>query len=113
MERVKSFFRKQNIYDEQFFEYIKTRVHIFPYDTSLDWFGCFPILEGDVIIDMRVAVPEIVTENNLLVNLHEFYHAYELYSELGNVYVENREQRENNAVNFERKYVKNRMTNNT
>ena len=113
MERVKSFFRKQNIYDEQFFEYIKTRVYVFPHDTSLDWFGCFPILEGDIIIDLRVVVPEIVTEKNLLVNLHEFYHAYELYSELGNVYVENKEQRENNAVNFERKYVTNHMTNNT
>ena len=106
MEEVKAFFRKCNIYDEQFFEYIKTRVHVFPYDTSLDWFGCFPILEDDIIIDLRVVVPEIVTEKNMLVNIHEFYHAYELYGELGKMYVENREEREINAVNFEKKYVK-------
>ena len=105
MEQVKDFFREQNIYDEQFFEYIKTRVHVLPHDTSLDWFGCFPVLENDIIIDLRLLVPEIVTEKNLLVNLHEFYHAYELYLELGTEYIENREQRESNAVDFEKKYI--------
>ena len=112
MERVKEFFREKNIYNEQFFEYMKNRVYTFPYDISLDWFGCFPILDGDIIIDLRVVVPKIVTEKNLLVNLHEFYHAYELYCELGNVYVEKKEQREENAANFERKYVKSHKTNN-
>lgn len=112
MEKIKDFFKKQKIYDENFFEYIKIRVHILPYDTSLEWFGCFPILEDGIIKDIRVLVPEIVTENNWLVNLHEFYHAYELYNELGCIYVENREQREKNAVNFEKKYVKNNTRNN-
>ena len=106
MERIISFFREQNIYDEQFFEYIKTRVHVLPSDTPLCWFGCFPKLKDDILVDMRVVVPEIVTEKNMLVNLHEFYHAYELYSELGTLYVENREQRENKAVDFEKKYLK-------
>ncbi len=107
MEKVEEFFKEQKIYDENFFEYIKTRVHILPYDTSLDWFGCFPIIEEGIVKDMRVVVPKIVTKKNLLVNLHEFYHAYELYNELGCIYVEDREQREENAVNFEKKYVKN------
>ena len=106
MEKVKEFFKEQKIYDENFFEYIETRVHILPYDTSLDWFGCFPIIEEGIVKDMRVVVPKIVTKKNLLVNLHEFYHAYELYSELGCIYIENREIREENAVNFEKKYVK-------
>ena len=68
MDRIKEFFKEQNIYDENFFEYIKTRVHTLPYDTSIDWFGCFPILENDIIKDIRVLVPEIVTEKNLLEN---------------------------------------------
>ena len=106
MEKVKEFFKEQKIYDENFFEYIETRVHILPYDTSLDWFGCFPIIEEGIVKDMRVVVPKIVTKKNLLVNLHEFYHAYELYSELGCIYIENREIREENAVNFEKRYVK-------
>ena len=106
MEKVQAFFKEQNIYDEKFFEYIKNRIHILPYNTSLEWFGCFPILEGDILKDIRLLVPKIVTEENLLVNLHEFYHAYELYNELRNIYIENREQRENNAVSFEKKYKK-------
>ena len=112
MEQVINFFKEQNIYDEQFFEYVKTRVHVLPYDISLDWFGCFPILKDDIIVDLRVVVPEIVTEKNLLVNLHEFYHAYELYGELGTIYEENIEQRESNAVGFEKKYLLNVEKNN-
>ena len=105
MEQVIAFFREQNIDAEQFFEYIETKVHVLPYDTSLEWFGCFPILKDGILIDIRVLVPEIVTEQNLLVNLHEFYHAYELYGVLGTIYVENREQREKNADTFEKKYI--------
>lgn len=105
MEKIKEFFKSQNIYDENFFEYIKTRVFVTPEDTPLEWFGCFPILEDGVIKDIRVIVPKIVTEKNLLVNLHEFYHAYELYNELESIYIENIEQREKNAVNFEKKYL--------
>ena len=105
MKQIITFFIEQNIYDEQFFEYMKNRVHFLPYDTSLDWFGCFPIIEDGIIKDLRVVVPKIVTEKNLLVNLHEFYHAYELYGELGTEYVENREQRESNAKKFEQRYL--------
>jgi len=36
MEMVKNFFKKQNIYDENFFEYIKDRVTTLPYDVELD-----------------------------------------------------------------------------
>ena len=106
MDKVKDFFKKQGIYDEDFFEYIKTKVHYLPYDTPLEWFGCFPILEDGIVKDIGVLVPKIVTEKNLLVNLHEFYHAYELYNELGCIYVEDREKREKNAVDFEKKYTK-------
>lgn len=112
MEKIKDFFKEQGIYNENFFEYIKTRVHVVPEDTPLEWFGCFPILEDGIIKDIRVLVPKIVTEKNFLVNLHEFYHAYELYNELGTVYIENIEQREKNAVSFEKKYIKKNRKNN-
>ena len=106
MKKIEDFFKSQNIYDKDFFDYIKTRVHILPFDTSLEWFGCFPILEGDILKDIKVVVPEIVTEKNMLVNLHEFYHAYELFNELGTIYAENKEQRESSAIEFEKKYIK-------
>ena len=105
MEKVKEFFKEQKIYDENFFEYIETRVHTLPYDTSLDWFGCFPIIEESIVKDMRVVVPKIVTKKNLLVNLHEFYHAYEIYNELGQEYIPNIEEREKRASLFEETYI--------
>ena len=105
MEKIIEFFKEQNIYDEEFFDYIKDKVKVLPSDVSFAWFGCFPILEGNVLKDIRVSVPEIVTEQNLLVNLHEYYHAYELYNELGKVWIPNIEEREQKASNFEKAYV--------
>ena len=105
MEIVKNFFKEQNIYDENFFRIIKDRIHILPYDTPIEWFGVFPILDKDILIDIEIVVPQIVTEQNLLVNLHEFYHAYELYQEIGRIYEDNTAKREANAINFEKAYV--------
>lgn len=105
MEKVIDFFIEQNIYDEDFFIYIKDRVKILPYDVSLAWFGCFPIIKDNIIVDIRLSVPQIVTEQNLLVNLHEYYHAYELYNELGKIYIPNIEEREKAARNFEETYL--------
>jgi hypothetical protein len=105
MEQVIEFFKEQGIYNENFFTYIKDKVKVLPYDVSLAWFGCFPILANNIIVDIRVSVPEIVTEKNLLVNLHEFYHAYEIYNELGKVYVPNIEEREKAASDFENSYL--------
>ena len=105
MERIINFFIDQGIYDENFFHYIEKKALVLPYDTPLSWFGCFPILEDGILRDIRLSVPEIVTEKNLLVNLHEFYHAYELYNELDKVYVDNKEKREQSASDFETSYL--------
>ena len=106
MERVIDFFKQENIYDEDFFIYIKSKVHYLPYNADLGWFGCFPILDDhNILIDIRLLVPKIETEKNLLINLHEFFHAYELYHELGNLYIEDREQKEKRAKSFEKKYL--------
>ena len=105
MNLVEEFFKKENIYNEDFFEYVRNRVHYLPSDVSLDWFGCFPILdENNILIDFHIFVPTIKTEENKLVNIHEFYHGYELYNELGKTYIEDREERERRAKTFERKY---------
>ena len=105
MEQVKNFFKEQNLYDESFFRDIKDRTHELPYDTPTEWFGVFPILDNDVLVDIEVVVPQIVTEHNLLVNLHEFYHAYELYQEIGKIYEDKTDTREANASRFEKAYV--------
>ena len=104
---VEEFFKIENIYDEKFFKYIKGKTHYFPSKTPLEWFGCFPILdEKGVLVDIKVVVPKIENEKNILVNLHEFFHAYELYHELGKEYIEKTKERELSAKHFENRYKK-------
>lgn len=103
---LKEFFKSQNMYSEFFFDFIKDKVKVLPSDTSLDWFGCFPIVEDDILKDIRLLVPEIKTEENLLVNIHEYTHALELFEELGLNYEERKEEREENAKNMEKTYLK-------
>ena len=112
MDRVKDFFKQQSIYSEDFFSYIKDKTLILPFDTPLSWFGCFPILEDGILKDMRLSVPEIVSEQNFLVNIHEYYHAYELYNELGYLYSDNVDEREQAATNFEYLYLTRRNDSN-
>lgn len=103
---LKDFLKEQNLYKEEYFDFMKGKIKVFPSDTSLDWFGCFPIVEDGILKDIRMLVPEIKTEKNLLVNIHEHIHGLELFNELGTVYEERREEREANASNMENVYLK-------
>ena len=71
---------------EEFFDFMKSRVKVLPYGTSKDWFGCFPMIENDILTDIRLLVPKIETRVDLLINIHEYYHALELFNELGTIY---------------------------
>ena len=62
--KLKDFFKEQNLYSEEFFDYIKTRVKTLPYNTPLGWFGCFHNVENGILKDIRILVPEIVYEEN-------------------------------------------------
>jgi len=103
---LKDFFKEQNLYSEEFFEFMKGKVKVFPFDADLAWFGCFPIIENEKVVDIRLLVPEIKNEQNLLVNIHEYMHALELFNELGTIYIERREEREAKATNLEKIYKK-------
>jgi len=105
---VKNFFKEEKIYSEDFFDYVKHKVKTLPSTCSLNWYGCFPVLEDGILKDIRLLVPEITDERSLLVNIHEYVHALDLYKELGNVYEERREERELNASNMEKLYIKRR-----
>lgn len=103
---IKNFYIEEKLCNEDFFNYIESRTTILPHDISLEFVGCFPILKDNILTDIRLSVPEIKTKNNILVNIHEYYHAIELYNELGNIYIENKEVREINAINMEKQYIK-------
>ena len=103
---LKEFLKEQNIYNENYFDFMKGKIKVLPSDTSLEWFGCFPIVEDGILKDIRMTVPEIKTEKNLLVNIHEHVHGLELFNELGSFYNEKKEERESNASNMEKIYLK-------
>ena len=106
INKVIDAFKILKIYDINFFEFIKSRVSYFPYTDDFCPWACFPVIDNNTLKDIRVIVPFITDEETLLINIHEFYHAYELYKELGLVYQENLDVREKNAKDIEVKYLK-------
>lgn len=105
MEKLLNFLKEQKLYKEEFFKFMEGKIKVFPYDADLSWFGCFPIVEDNILKDIRLLVPEIITEKNLLVNIHEYVHALELFEELGSVYEDRREEREKKASSYEKIYL--------
>lgn len=88
--------------DDEFLAYVDSRVK--RYNVAADAFGwaCFPKLDdAGVLIDMRVLVPAIVDEETLLINVHEYVHAFDLYQVLGCVYEDCVDEREKRAKDAE------------
>ena len=91
---------------KEFWDYIKDRVVIVPSGSDMCFYGCYPITKNNILIDIRVLVPNIETEKDVLINIHEFAHATELYNELGRSYIDNRDKREKHAKKMEKLYKK-------
>ena len=105
---VKDFFKDENLYSEEFFDFLKHKVKKTPSSSDTSWYGCFPQVEDGILKDIRLLVPEITDEKSLLINIHEYAHALELYNEIGNIYIERRVERENKAKEMEKRYIKNK-----
>ncbi len=106
IDKVIGAFKVLNIYDLGFFEFIKSRVSYFPDTDDFCPWACFPVIDNNTLKDIKVIVPVITNEKTLLINIHEFYHAYELYQELGFVYQDNLDIREESAKRMEKEYLK-------
>jgi len=89
---------------KEFWDYIKERVVIVPSGSDMYFYGCYPITKNNILIVIRVLVPNIETEKDILINIHEFAHAIELYNELGKNYEDNRDEREKYAKKIEKIY---------
>lgn len=100
------FMEQEQSYTDEYKSFIKDRTKIIEKEVSEDWYGCFPILKDDILIDIRLLVPKIKNQETLLVNIHEHAHAMELFSELEKTYFEDVELKENNAKKLEKKYLK-------
>ena len=91
--------------NQEFFQFLNGKVKRYPIK-DFGW-GCFPILDKDNhIVDIRIIVPDFLDELCIRINIHEYDHAFELYNELGQVYIENRVVRENNARKKELEFLR-------
>lgn len=103
----KRFMADEELIDKEFFDYMESRVRFVPLEYGKSFSGCFPqVDETGVLYDIKLLVPKICDLESLLINVHEYTHAAELYQELGTVYEERRDEREASAVAKEKEYVK-------
>lgn len=109
-DEFKIILEKLGIGNLDFFEFMNGKVKRYPLK-DFGW-GCFPILNAkDEIVDIRILVPDFLDENCIKINVHEYTHAFELYNELGKVYVEDRDAREIRAKKKEEEYQRMRTKN--
>ena len=102
----KEFLNENEMNDPNFFEYVENVVWRTPSGTEKTWYKVIPNVNKDnVLTGFHVIVPEIYTKEDLLVNIHEYTHAFDLYQELGSVYNENIEEKEERAKQLEKNYL--------
>ncbi len=96
-----------NIGSEDFWLFIKEKIHRFPMLANDFPWACFPITDqNNILIDIKVVVPVIVDEATLLVNIHELAHAYELYGLMDKECIYQENESEKYALKKEEQYLK-------
>ncbi|MCM1370727.1 MAG: hypothetical protein NC181_02400 [Clostridium sp.] len=95
-----------DIGNDEFLKFLEGKVKSYPLQVEEFSWGCFPIINGEnILVDIRVLVPNIIDEKTLLVNIHEYAHAFELYEKLYTKYEENIELSEKYACGKESAYL--------
>lgn len=102
----KEFLAENQMNDPNFLEYAEKVVWRTPSKAEKRWYKVFPDINKDnILTGFRFVVPEIYTKEDLLINIHEYTHAFDLYQELGTIYKEDAEKKELRAKQLEKKYL--------
>lgn len=82
------FLKSHNLYEEQAFRYIWKNALYIDYlnEEVRDFIGCFFIYENGYLTKIRLCVPYIVDDKTVLINIHEYVHAFLLYYKLNTKY---------------------------
>ena len=83
-----------NIGNPEFFQFMQGKIQVID-NLDLTWYGVFPLVSVEGILqDIRMLVPSIdlTKKKTVLINIHEFMHAYELYQVLNQPYQASREE---------------------
>ncbi len=96
----------EQITNPDFFLFMKGKIKRIPFLVHEFGWGVFPIIdENGILKDIRMIVPVIYDIKSLCVNLHEYTHAYELYSYLEKHYEWHIEESEHKARSAEKRYL--------
>lgn len=95
-----------NICHDEFWEYMRSRTKRInaPIETGI-WGTFTDNDKNGTLTNIKIIVPEIIDEKTLLINIHEYAHAYELYQELGTIYKPNKQKSEQYAISKEKEYL--------
>lgn len=74
---------------------------------AMDFFGVYPKEENGKVADFKVIVPYIFNLETLLINVHEFQHAIDVYNTLGKCLANDNEEYELSARAKEKEFRKN------
>lgn len=84
-----NFFKKHNLYNEEMFKYIQNNSTHFDYrdEEQRIFIGCYYICNKlEILQKINIVVPFIDNKITLLINIHEYIHAIELYNNIGKKY---------------------------
>ncbi len=97
--------KNEKMDDKDFLDYLKNRTKVVPNTFGKEYYGCFPRVNNGILVDINLLVPEIVTKEDLLINIHEYTHAFDLYQQLNCPYVEDIKGLEEHAKVLVKKYL--------
>ena len=72
--------------------------------TGMPFYGCFPIIENNKLIKIKICIPKVIDLKTALVNIHELKHGLDLLPQLNDTY-QNLDY-ETSAQNEEKKFIK-------
>lgn len=83
-----NFLKKYGLYDDKIFHYIMDNAVYFDYldDELRSAIGVYCIYQQNKLFKIVTYVPYITDDKTVLINVHEYVHAFLLYSKLGTKY---------------------------
>lgn len=97
--------KNEGMDDKAFLGYLKNRTKVVPNTFGKEYYGCFPRVNNGILVDINLLVPEMENKKDLLINIHEYTHAFDLYQQLNCPYVEDIKGLEEHAKVLEKKYL--------
>lgn len=88
-EKFLSFLQRHNLYTKESFTFISNYTINIDYNNEeeREFIGCYYTKnESGVITDFKIYVPNIIDNNTVLINIHEYVHALILYLHLNQKY---------------------------